>query len=142
MARKLHAFALTLSTSAASRPASSAPKRILVIEDDPATRDAFCALLQLGGDEAVGVENGEAALAFLDTHPVPSAILLDMRLPVMDGWGFRDVQRRDPRLRNVPVLAVSGDESFRQRALASGAAGFIAKPIDPDELIGALDALR
>jgi CheY-like chemotaxis protein len=137
----LHLLGLTLPTPAASRRARSAPRRFLVVEDDPATRDAFCALLQLGGDEAVGVENGVAALAFLDNHPVPSAILLDMRLPVMDGWGFRDAQRRDPRLRNVPVLAISGDASYRERALSSGAAGFIAKPIDPDELIVALGAL-
>ena len=117
------------------------PKRFLVIEDDPASRDAFCALLQLTGHEAVGVENGEAALAFLDTHPAPTAILLDVRLPVMDGWQFRKCQRSDPRLRHVPVLVVSGDSKARAEALASGAAGFIAKPIDPEELIGAIAAL-
>lgn len=126
---------------AATRHPSPAPKRFLVIEDDPASRDAFCALLQLTGHEAVGVDNGEAALAFLDTHPVPSAIILDMRLPVMDGWRFRELQRSDPRLRNVPVLVISGEASFRARALASGAAGFIAKPIDPDVLIGVLGAI-
>lgn len=123
-------------------PSAPAPKRFLVIEDDPDSRDAFCALLQLTGHEAFGVENGEAALEFLDTHAVPSAIVLDMRLPVMDGWRFRELQRSDPRLRHVPVLVISGEENFRGRAIASGAAGFIAKPIDPDELIDALGALR
>jgi CheY-like chemotaxis protein len=124
---------------AGQRP--SARKRFLVVEDDPASRDAFCALLQLTGNEAVGVENGEAALSFLDTHPAPTAILLDMRLPVMDGWQFRKRQGSDPRLRNIPVLIVSGDVKARAAALAEGAAGFVAKPIDPDELIGALALL-
>jgi len=122
-----------------SRPSDR--KRILVVEDDPASRDAFCALLQLAGSEAVGVENGEAALSFLDTHPPPSAILLDIRLPVMDGWQFRKQQGSDPRLRNIPVLVVSGDVKSRSAALAAGAAGFVAKPIDPEELIGAIAAL-
>ncbi len=116
-------------------------KRILVVEDDPASRDAFCALLQLAGSEAVGVENGEAALSFLDTHPAPSAIVLDIRLPVMDGWQFRKRQGSDPRLRNIPVLIVSGDVRSRDTALAEGAAGFVAKPIDPEDLIGAIAAL-
>jgi CheY-like chemotaxis protein len=130
----------TLPPLADQRP--SERKRILVVEDDPASRDAFCALLQLAGSEAVGVENGEAALSFLDTHPAPTAILLDMRLPVMDGWQFRKRQGSDPRLRNIPVLIVSGDVHSRDAALAAGAAGFVAKPIDPEELIGAIAALR
>ncbi|HET9793683.1 MAG TPA: response regulator [Thermoanaerobaculia bacterium] len=128
-----------MSRIAEQRP--SAPRRFLVVEDDPASRDAFCALIQLTGDEAVGVENGEAALSFLDTHPVPTAILLDMRLPVMDGWQFRERQGSDPRLRHIPVLVVSGDVKSKAAALASGASGFVAKPIDPDELIVAIDAL-
>ncbi|HET7451443.1 MAG TPA: response regulator [Thermoanaerobaculia bacterium] len=130
-----------MSTLAATRHPARPTKRFLVIEDDPASRDAFCALLQLTGNEAVGVENGEDALSFLDTHPAPTAILLDVRLPVMDGWQFRREQRSDPRLRDVPVLVVSGDVHARDQALASGAAGFIAKPIDPDELMGAIASL-
>jgi len=130
----------TLPPLAEQRPSDR--KRILVVEDDPASRDAFCALLQLAGSEAVGVENGEAALSFLDTHAPPNAILLDMRLPIMDGWQFRKRQGSDPRLRNIPVLIVSGDVKSRDAALAAGAAGFVAKPIDPEELIGAIAALR
>jgi CheY-like chemotaxis protein len=116
-------------------------KRFLVIEDDPDSRDAFCALIQITGHEAVGVENGEAALAFLRTHPPPTAIVLDMRMPVMDGWQFRQAQCADPRLKDIPVLVVSAEDRFRNQVLSSGVARFIGKPIDPDELLLALDDL-
>jgi len=117
------------------------PKQFLVVEDDPDSRDAFCALIQITGHDAVGVENGEAALAFLRAHPPPSAIVLDMRMPVMDGWQFRQEQCGDPRLKDIPVLVVSAEERFKKPALASGVARFISKPIDPDELLLALDDL-
>ena len=118
------------------------PKRFLVIEDDPDSRDAFCALIQITGHDAVGVENGQAALAFLRTHPPPSAIVLDMRMPVMDGWQFRQIQCSDPLLKDIPVLVVSAEDRFKQPALASGVTRFIGKPIDPDELLLALAELN
>lgn len=117
------------------------PKNFLVIEDDDDSRDAFCALIQITGHEAVGVENGEAALTFLRSHPPPAAIVLDMRMPVMDGWQFRQIQRSDPRLKDIPVLVVSAEQRFKQAVLESGVVGFIEKPIDPDALLLALDDL-
>jgi CheY-like chemotaxis protein len=113
-------------------------KQFLVIEDDADSRDAFCALIQITGHEAVGVENGEAALAFLRSHPAPTGIVLDMRMPVMDGWQFRQIQCADPRLKDIPVLVVSAEDRFRNQALSSGVKRFIEKPIDPDELLLAL----
>jgi len=121
--------------------AARLPKRFLVIEDDPDSRDAFCALIQITGHDAVGVENGQAALAFLRTHPPPSAIVLDMRMPVMDGWQFRQAQCSDPLLKDIPVLVVSAEDRFKQRTLDSGVTRFIGKPIDPDELLLALSEL-
>ena len=120
---------------------NGAPKRFLVVEDDPDSRDAFCALIQITGHDAVGVENGEAALAFLRSNPAPYAIVLDMRMPVMDGWQFRQIQCADPALKDIPVLVISAEQRFKARALASGVARFIDKPIDPDVLLAALDDL-
>jgi CheY-like chemotaxis protein len=113
-----------------------------VIEDDAASRDAFCALIQITGHEAIGVENGEEALTFLRSHPAPNAIVLDMRMPVMDGWEFRQIQCEDPSLKDIPVLVISAEDKFKALALASGVAGYIDKPIDPDELLRALDFLE
>lgn len=125
-----------------SDPAGNgAPKRFLVIEDDPDSRDAFCALIQITGNDAVGVENGEAALAFLRANPAPHAIVLDMRMPVMDGWQFRQIQCADPVLRDIPVLVISAEQRFKTRALESGVRRFIDKPIDPDVLLAALEDL-
>jgi len=120
----------------------SAPKRFLVVEDDPDSRDAFCALIQITGHDAVGVENGEAALAFLRSNPAPFAIVLDMRIPVMDGWQFRQVQCADPALKEIPVLVISAEHRFKAQAIASGVRRFIDKPIDPDVLLAALDDLQ
>jgi CheY-like chemotaxis protein len=117
------------------------PKTFLVIEDDPDSRDAFCALIQIKGHDAIGVGNGQDALAFLRTHPPPSAIVLDMRMPIMDGWQFRQIQCSDPSLKNIPVLVVSAEERFKKPVLDSGVAAFIEKPIDPDALLLALDHL-
>jgi len=116
-------------------------KHFLVIEDDDDSREAFCALIQITGNDAVGVENGARALDYLRSHSAPSAILLDMRMPVMDGWEFRQIQCSDPELRGIPVLVISAEDRFRAQTLASGVAGFISKPIDPEELIGALEVL-
>jgi CheY-like chemotaxis protein len=123
-------------------PSNPSPqKHFLVIEDDDDSREAFCALIQITGNLAVGVENGARALDYLRCHAAPDAILLDMRMPVMDGWEFRQIQCSDPELRSIPVLVISAEDRFRSRTLATGVAGFISKPIDPDELIGALEVL-
>ena len=135
-------FVFTLKRDTPSERDPGLPKQFLVVEDDPDSRDAFCALIQITGHEAVGVENGEAALDFLRTHPAPDAIVLDMRMPVMDGWQFRLEQCGDPRLKDIPVLVVSAEERFRKQTLASGVARFIGKPIDPDELLLAIEDLR
>lgn len=116
--------------------------QFLVIEDDDDSREAFCALIQISGLEAVGLENGEVALAYLRSHPPPRAIFLDMRMPVMDGWQFREIQCSDPRLKDIPVLVISAEDRYRAAAIASGVAAFISKPIDPEELLRALDLLQ
>jgi CheY-like chemotaxis protein len=64
-----------------------------------------------------------------------------MRMPIMDGWQFRQIQCSDPLLKDIPVLVVSAEEKFKQPVLDSGVAGFIEKPIDPDALLLALDSL-
>jgi len=74
-------------------------KRILLVEDDHAIREALVQLLSIQGFQVEGSENGVKALEHLRASAAPDLIILDLRMPVMDGWEFRANQRNDPALR-------------------------------------------
>jgi CheY-like chemotaxis protein len=105
-------------------------RRLLFIEDDDATRRSLAEALQGDGYEVVTAANGREALQFLQNGLRPSAILLDVMMPVMDGWDFRHVQLSDPSLREIPVLLVTASgfslETIRQQF---GDVELIRKPI-------------
>jgi CheY-like chemotaxis protein len=114
-------------------------KSILVIEDDPLTREALGALLVGEGyTTRTAIEGGEA-LEVLRQGPPPDLILLDLLMPGMDGWHFRREQQHDPALAAIPVVVCSGTGDADLHAAALGAIGFVDKPIDPDQL---LDMIR
>jgi CheY-like chemotaxis protein len=109
--------------------------RILVVEDDTATRVAMTMVLQGTGYTVTEAGNGQEALDQLRVAPPPCLILLDLMMPVMDGWQFRARQRQDPTLAAIPVVVISADGGVQQKARALGAAGFLQKPIEVDELL-------
>jgi CheY-like chemotaxis protein len=84
--------------------------------------------------------NGRQALETLDRVPTPSAILLDLAMPVMDGWSFRTAQQRDPRLARIPTIVLSASLHAEGRRFDGPApTAAFAKPFDLNRL---LDALR
>ena len=87
--------------------ATVSPRRVLVVDDDPSICSALSEVLQEEGFEVASAANGRAALDLLRDGPAPSAILLDLMMPVMDGWDFRQVQLQDPGLRDIPVVVVT-----------------------------------
>lgn len=105
--------------------------RILVVEDDDDAREAMVALLQMKGYRAVPAGNGKEALDYLHQAPVPDLIILDLWMPVMDGWEFRAEQIKDPRLKKVPVIVVTA-LSDRDDLDANEV---IIKPVDVDRLL-------
>jgi CheY-like chemotaxis protein len=105
--------------------------RILVVEDDEDAREAMVALLQMKGYRAVPAGNGQEALDYLRRAPVPDLIILDLWMPVMDGWQFRSEQVKDPRLKNVPVIVVT---ALSDRADVD-ANEVIIKPVDVNRLL-------
>ena len=105
--------------------------RILVVEDDEDAREAMVALLQMKGYRAVPAGNGKEALDYLHKAPVPDLIILDLWMPVMDGWQFREEQIKDPRLAAVPVIVVT---ALSDRADVD-ANEIIIKPVDIDRLL-------
>jgi two-component system, NtrC family, sensor kinase len=116
-------------TRAVAGPAWTAARnrRLLVVEDDPAIRSALRDLLIDLGHAVFCCEDGRQALETLASiDPPPEIILLDLMLPVMDGWEFRVHQRANSRLAGIPVLAISADPS--PKAAAIDADGFLRKP--------------
>ena len=108
---------------------------ILVVEDDPDIRDALAAVLETEGYDVAKASDGQEALGQLRTSATPSLILLDLYMPVMNGWAFRAEQLRDPKLASIPVVVVSADSRVANRAADLGAAGWVGKPIDFDRLL-------
>jgi CheY-like chemotaxis protein len=113
------------------RPSNS----ILVVEDRADTRDALRFLLQVEGYRVSVAANGREALNYLHNAEPPFVILLDLNMPVMDGWQFRQEQRLDPDLAAIPVILLSADDHLPQTAAALGAAGYFPKPIPFDALL-------
>ena len=108
---------------------------ILVVEDDEDAREAMVALLQMKGYHAVPAGNGREALDYLDQAPAPDLIILDLWMPVMDGWQFRSEQTRNPRLAHIPVIVVT---ALADRADVD-ANDVIIKPVDVDRLLIKVD---
>ncbi len=81
--------------------------RILVVEDDLSTREALSMLLSAEGYGVSTAADGVAALEQLRDGQRPGLILLDLMMPLMDGWQFRHEQLRDPSLANIPVIVCS-----------------------------------
>jgi two-component system, chemotaxis family, chemotaxis protein CheY len=111
---------------------------ILVVEDDPEIRDAIADTLEMAGYRVATAENGALALAAIE-RGLPRLVLLDMRMPVLDGWGFaRALAERNVKL---PILVVTAARDARQWAAEIGADGFIAKPFGVKDLIAAVKGL-
>jgi signal transduction histidine kinase len=111
----------------------SAGVRLLLIEDDPSIRATLAEMLTDEGYVVTTATQGREALEMLRTAAMPDAILLDLMMPVMDGWEFRIEQRADPLLAGIPLLAMSADLSPKARAIAAD--GYVRKPIDFPALV-------
>jgi CheY-like chemotaxis protein len=83
---------------------------VFIVEDDPSTRDATRRLLEKLGLTVAEASNGLEGLRWLDGHPAPALILLDLMMPVMDGFEFLEELQRRPSLGNVPVVVLTAKQ--------------------------------
>ena len=113
----------------------------LIVEDDGDIRDSLTQILREEGYAVTGVANGQEALDHLHRAGPSDLILLDLMMPVMDGWQFRIRQQEDPDLAAIPVVVLSADGNVRRKAEALGAQGALAKPFDLDSLLDAVTRL-
>ena len=118
--------------------------RILLVEDDLDNRRIMVHRLQkIGGFEILEAGDGEEALKIVQTPPPPNIILMDLKLPVMDGWEATKRIRQIEGCRNIPIIAVTaqtmaGDEL---KALAAGCDDYVAKPVVLKSLEGKMRRL-
>jgi CheY-like chemotaxis protein len=110
--------------------------KVLIADDDRDVRDMLELCVASEGFDTATAGDGEQALARLHDGPKPSVILLDLRMPRMNGFEFLRALRRDPSLAGIPVVAITGDTAAVPGALAAGAAACLVKPFDADEIIG------
>ena len=112
---------------------------ILVVDDDPNILDVVSELLDMEGYRVATANNGAEALLFVEKQE-PSLVLLDMRMPVLDGWGFaKELKARGVTL---PILVMTAAQNARIWAEEIGAQGFVAKPFEVPALLDAVEKLR
>jgi CheY-like chemotaxis protein len=109
--------------------------KLLLVEDNAATREALQSFLKNAGYQVAVAANGQKALEYLAREPHPDLILLDMLMPVMDGWAFLEQLDRLNPPPAAPLIITTSGITTREWALAHGAAGFVQKPIDPGQLL-------
>lgn|SRR5262249_58397265 len=109
---------------------------ILIVEDDPDVRGALATVLESVGYRIVEAEHGLEALQRLRTSMVFCLILLDLYMPTMNGWAFREEQMKDPSLAAIPVIVITADVTAARKAADLGAVASLTKPVDFDELLG------
>jgi len=122
-----------LVTAGGNLSSATGRKLILLVEDDRSVREAVQGVLEDAGYEVIQAQNGRDALDRLHAGSLPDLIVLDLRMPVMDGWEFRAAQKNDPNLAIIPVLAVSADGSAKAEAIAAD--GYLRKPLSTSTLL-------
>jgi two-component system response regulator (stage 0 sporulation protein F) len=105
---------------------------ILVVDDDASHRTLICDLLQEMGYRTSEAGNGREALDLL-ADELPSAVLLDLRMPVMSGWGLLEALKKLPRAQSLPIIIISA-YGYEWEAELVGAAGYVSKPVDLDKV--------
>ena len=108
--------------------------RILVVDDDPSIVAVIADILRAEGHEVVVAENGAEALKKADGE---SLVLLDMRMPILDGWGF--ARRFRAAGKRSPIVVMTAAENARRWAEEIGADGYLPKPFEIDALIAAVE---
>jgi CheY-like chemotaxis protein len=113
-------------------------RRVLVVDDDASIRGFLAEALSDEGYHVETAGNGQEALTILGGWR-PDVILLDLMMPVMDGWEFRSAQRQLPGLADVPVIVLSATRDLPSKAEQLQPAWLFSKPFDLDELLATIE---
>ncbi|PIE07310.1 MAG: response regulator [Rhodobacterales bacterium] len=119
---------------------SAGSLQILAVDDSRTMRDMIRLTLTGAGFGTHLAEDGVHGLEVLDAIAPPDAIITDINMPRLDGFGFIDAVRRQGAFRAIPILVLTTESAaeMKERARAAGATGWIVKPFDPEKLVRAL----
>ncbi len=117
---------------------SSSALPVLVVEDDPEQRETLCAMLEFEGFDHAEASNGREALDYLNASPAPCLVLLDLEMPIMNGWQFRAMQLADDSLSRIQVVVVTANDSGVENRFP-GVEAFLWKPLNFEKLVAVLD---
>ncbi len=106
---------------------------ILIIDDDEAIRETFQLILETEGYSVFTAANGKEGLEVLSKMPSPCLILLDLMMPVMDGWAFAEAHDKEKRFSKIPIVVVTAFPEMT--APLKNTEGVMKKPVDIDLLI-------
>ena len=116
--------------------------RILLVEDNELNRDMLSRRLQRRGYDVVLAVDGQEAITTAETSK-PDVILMDMDLPVLNGWEATRTLRNNPAIRDIPVIALTAHAlpADRERAIEAGCDAYQSKPVDFPELVSKIEQL-
>jgi two-component system chemotaxis response regulator CheY len=112
----------------------AAPPVVLVVDDDPDILEALSEILEAEGYAVQKARNGQEALERLNGSP-PDLVLLDLMMPVMDGYEFSRRLRQSALGGSIPIIVLSADRNVGARAREIGAVGHLAKPFELNDLL-------
>jgi CheY-like chemotaxis protein len=118
-------------SAAGERKEVDASRFVLIVDDDPDLLDATSFVIENEGMAVVTARNGEEALALLSAGRLPAVVLLDLMMPVMNGWEFLAAVANEPLFKAIPIVALTAAE----HAEVPGAIEVLSKPMDLKELI-------
>ena len=110
-------------------------KRILVVEDDNSIRELLVELLQSEGYEVAAAVNGLEGIKYLQTNGNPDLILIDLMMPIMDGYTFRTEQMKNTEWSKVPVVVMSAEANAKEKMKNFGITAFLSKPVELDTIL-------
>lgn len=109
---------------------------VMAVDDDPDILLAFKDVLEMEGHCVLLARGGREALELLRQGARPAVILLDLMMPDLSGWEFREVQAADASLASIPVVVLSGQGVSARDVAALGVSGYLKKPVDLEQLLG------
>ncbi|MET0593744.1 MAG: response regulator [Polyangiaceae bacterium] len=134
--RKEHRDRISSGRIRLSSPPPGGP--VLVVEDDPGIRESVCQILEDEGFPTVSAANGkEALVALRKLEPLPRLILLDLMMPIMNGWEFYELISRDKMVSSIPVVVMSAQDTD----VYSGSLRLLRKPLALDQLLSTVNEI-
>lgn len=119
-----------------NRRGESSVKVVMLVEDDDETREALATILEEASYRVISAANGADAWRLLQSHAGPcDIILLDLMMPVMNGWDFRRKQKDSADFSSIPVLLMSAGGNIASSCADLGTSDYIAKPVEVAELL-------